>query len=263
MSASKVRGKKWTVEEDEALCIAWLNVSQDGATGTNQKLDTLYDRIYEMFVEICTTNSSVCNPELRAPSGLKARWLVINKACSKFAGCMSQIFGRQQSGATPTDVLKQALTLYSVTTKGPFTLLHAYKMLEKAPKWQQYQDTKPATANSSKRRRSDDGENFEEDNDLSTTQSSSSTSRPIGQKASKHQQKLKGNSELAGMQIAKAGNLLAEASKEKAVLARERTQAINRMVNHSIMSVDFSTLSETAKKYYEMEQERILQQAMS
>lgn len=146
MSASK-RGKKWSVEEDEALCTAWLNVSQDAATGTNQKIDTLYDRVYEMFVEICTSKNYICNPELRAPSGLKARWRTISKSCGKFAGCLAQITGRQQSGASPADFIKQALTLYNTSTNSPFTLLHAYKILEKAPKWQQYQEAKVISLN--------------------------------------------------------------------------------------------------------------------
>ena len=71
MSASKPRGKNWTNLEDETLCRAWLNVSQDPIVGTNQKIENLYGRIFEKFVEVCTENSVVINPEQGAPSGIK------------------------------------------------------------------------------------------------------------------------------------------------------------------------------------------------
>ncbi|XP_062708771.1 uncharacterized protein LOC109407123 isoform X1 [Aedes albopictus] len=264
MSASKARGKNWTVEEDEALCTAWLNVSQDGATGTYQRVDTLYERVYELFIEICTEKNLNCSAELRVPSGLKARWLLISKACSKFSGCVAQIYGRQQSGTTQSDVLKQAFTLYNTSTKSPFTLLHAFKILENAPKWKQYVDLKVSAANSSalKRRRLDEDESFEDD-DPSATPSPSSPSRPMGQKAAKKLKQQQASHADIGAQMAKASNLLANAVKDKAVLSRERTAAINRMANHAIMSVDFSTLSETAKEFYRVEQERILQQILA
>ncbi|XP_065081683.1 N-glycosylase/DNA lyase [Ochlerotatus camptorhynchus] len=121
-------------------------------------------------------------------------------------------------------------------------------------------ETKVPAADSSKYRRSE--ENCEEEGaDLAAIAPSSSSSRPMSQKPSRNQQQLRGNFAHAGMQMARAGNLLAEAAKEKAVLVKERTQVINRMVNHAVMSVNFSALSEIAKQYFKMEQEKILQQS--
>ncbi|XP_055523031.1 uncharacterized protein LOC129717204 [Wyeomyia smithii] len=138
MSASKLRGKNWTIEKDEALCIAWLNVSTDVVVGINQNTANLYNRIYENFIEICTAKVVSSNPELRAPKGIKARWHQINKAVCKFAGCIAQITNQQQSGASPEDILKQALTLFASTEHSSFSLMHCFKILESAPKWQQY-----------------------------------------------------------------------------------------------------------------------------
>ena len=36
MAREHIRGCNWTCEEDVALCLAWVSVSQDGAVGTNQ-----------------------------------------------------------------------------------------------------------------------------------------------------------------------------------------------------------------------------------
>lgn len=84
MSASKPRGKNWTPMEDEALCRAWLEVSQDSIVGTNQRTENLYARIFEKFLEYCTENDVPGNPELRAPSGIKSQWHSINsKLCQQ------------------------------------------------------------------------------------------------------------------------------------------------------------------------------------
>ena len=70
MMASKAHGKNWFHLEDEALCRAWLDVSQDPIVGTNQKTEHLYEKVYEKYLEICKANGVGDHPELRAPSGI-------------------------------------------------------------------------------------------------------------------------------------------------------------------------------------------------
>lgn len=136
------RGANWTTQEDEALCIAWLNTSQDASVGINQRATTLYDRVYQHFLAICTEKQIPGNPDLRAPKGIKARWHYISKMVSKFAGCLAQIENRCQSGASPEDMLKQAIALFSNKEKTAFALMHCYMILQSAPKWQQYHSVK-------------------------------------------------------------------------------------------------------------------------
>lgn len=136
------RGSNWTTPEDEALCIAWLNTSQDASVGINQRAKTMYDRVYMNFLEICVEKQVPGTPELRAASGIKARWHHVSKMVSKFAGCLAQIENRRQSGASPEDVLKQAIALFATTEKTAFTLMHCYIILQSAPKWQQYHTVK-------------------------------------------------------------------------------------------------------------------------
>lgn len=131
----KARGKNWTSGEDEALCLAWLDVSQDPIVSTNQKAETLYDRIHQKFAEICREKNLAVDPELRGIKGIKSRWSIVNKGVSKFAGCLAQIKARQQSGASPEDELQQALLLYNTKEKAPFSMMHCFKILVSAPKW--------------------------------------------------------------------------------------------------------------------------------
>lgn len=135
---TKSRGKNWMIGEDESLCRAWLDISQDPVVSTNQKAETLYAKIQQKYAEICRENNVATDPDLRGVKSIKSRWCFINKGASKFAGCLSQIKSRQQSGASPEDVLHQALLLFSTKEGGPFNLMHCFKILEHAPKWSQY-----------------------------------------------------------------------------------------------------------------------------
>ncbi|XP_058826817.1 uncharacterized protein LOC131686841 [Topomyia yanbarensis] len=254
MSASK-RGTNWTTQEDEALCAAWLNTSQDASIGINQRAKTLYDRVFDRFLEICSENHVPGNPELRAPSGIKARWHHISKMASKFAGCVAQIENRCQSGASPEDFLRQAIALFATTEKTPFTLMHCYSILQSAPKWQQYHTVKKSPT---PKRLAAEIDLARGETDLPDPVPSSSD-RPIGQKACKAQRLSQGcASNHVGSEIAKAGNMLAIAAKERLMYCRQKALALSRMANHAIMSVDINGLNETAREFYLLEQKRIL-----
>ncbi|XP_058828373.1 uncharacterized protein LOC131688218 [Topomyia yanbarensis] len=253
MSTSKPRGKNWTHLEDEALCQAWLHVSQDPIVGTNQKSENLYGTIFDKFIEICSENCVSAQPDLRAPSGIKGRWHFINKSVSKFAGCMTQINASQQSGASPEDNLKKALTPYVTKEKSPFMMMHCYRILESAPKWQQYNVLKVPAVKRSAESLSNDGS---EETDGVEQSSTNEMDRPRGRDANKKQKNLGSET----FELANAGKLLAVAAKAKVKDSIERTKVLKRIANHSIMSIDFSKLSNVAKKYYALEQHRILEE---
>ncbi|XP_055615177.1 uncharacterized protein LOC129761481 [Toxorhynchites rutilus septentrionalis] len=255
MSASK-RGSNWTIPEDEALCLAWLNTSQDASVGINQRSQAMYDRVYGSFLEICTEKSVPGNPELRAPSGINARWHHISKMVSKFVGCLAQIENRCPSGATSEDFIKQAVTLFALTEKSFFTLMHCYVLLQNAPKWLLYHCVKaPATQ---KRGHSETAESAQSDTSM-TNAESTSTSRPIGQKAAKGRKIVLGSEYAqAGLKIAKAGSELAAAAKERLTYSKQKAQALSRMANHTIMSMNLDGLNETARKFYLLEPQRVL-----
>lgn len=64
----KVRNTNWTKDEDEALCKAWLRVSEDAATGIDQPRARLWDRIWEEFNQIIGYETE------RISSALMHRW---------------------------------------------------------------------------------------------------------------------------------------------------------------------------------------------
>lgn len=131
------RGKPWSKEEDESICIAWLEISQDPIISTNQKVDKMYSRILNKFMEICANKGIVADYRSRTSQAVKSRWTNISKAVSKFAGCISKVENTYQSGSSPADNIKKAFALYQKATGTHFCLLHCYEILSIAPKWQQ------------------------------------------------------------------------------------------------------------------------------
>lgn len=82
--------------------------------------------------------------------------------------------------------------------------------------------------------------------------------RPRGRDFSKRQK----ISNDVSLEQAKSGRLLAAASKAKLDDCFQRTKALKRIANHSIMSMDLTGLNSVAKQYYEIEQRRILDETL-
>ena len=51
MVKEHVRGRNWTFDEDIALCLTWISISEDGAVDTNQNRKVLWDKIVDKFHE--------------------------------------------------------------------------------------------------------------------------------------------------------------------------------------------------------------------
>ena len=88
-------GNNLTVDEDIKLVSAWLNVSLDVMTSTDQKHTRFWDRIWSIF-----HNDKKFN---RSKDFLNSWWLTIQKETNKFCGYLAQIENRNESGKTEHD----------------------------------------------------------------------------------------------------------------------------------------------------------------
>ncbi|KAM1729337.1 hypothetical protein ACFX12_019742 [Malus domestica] len=70
MEKEHVRGRNWTFDEDIALCLAWISVSEDGDVDTNQNRKVLWGKIVDKFHE----NS---NAGRREVGGVYDQWKII------------------------------------------------------------------------------------------------------------------------------------------------------------------------------------------
>ncbi|KAG3017535.1 hypothetical protein JG687_00015351 [Phytophthora cactorum] len=84
----------WTQEEDVVLCRAYLNVSEDGATGTDQSSTLFRRQIFEAFVLLAGSDGSGRNP-----GALKSRWSrLINPDVASYASCLASSKAESHSG---------------------------------------------------------------------------------------------------------------------------------------------------------------------
>ena len=75
--------------------LAWLNVSLDSVTLTNQKHMTFWDRIWSTFHGDKKFNCS--------KDSLSSRWSTIQRETNKFCGFLAKIENRNKSGKTEHD----------------------------------------------------------------------------------------------------------------------------------------------------------------
>jgi hypothetical protein len=100
VKGNKRRSKNFTLKEDEMLVSAWLNVSLDPVRGANQSKDTYWKRIHDYFHSKKDFESD------RTQSSLMSRWSSILHDCNIFAGCVSKVEARNQSGASVDDKVR-------------------------------------------------------------------------------------------------------------------------------------------------------------
>ncbi|KAH7855227.1 hypothetical protein Vadar_022610 [Vaccinium darrowii] len=125
------RGPSFTIEEDETIVLAYLNVSLDAVQGTDQKQKTYWRRVWE-FIQENKPKSFVSE---RHENSLMNRWSVIQLAVNKFCGRIAQVEAKNQSGMNEEGKLDQARDLYNQFHGGLFQFEHYWNKLKFQPKW--------------------------------------------------------------------------------------------------------------------------------
>ncbi|KAK8934015.1 Mitochondrial arginine transporter BAC2 [Platanthera zijinensis] len=97
---SSIRGQAFSPKEDQALCYAWLEVSEDPVMGSNQKEQRMWERISIIFHN---TRPQTCVGQ-RTPKSLSCRWSLLASKTSKFRGCIWQIEQRNPNDASELDI---------------------------------------------------------------------------------------------------------------------------------------------------------------
>lgn len=268
------RSKNFTIQEDEQLVKAWLNVSLDPVKGVDQSRDTYWKRIHAYFHAHKDFSSD------RTEGSLLNRWSGILRDVNLFAGCLSKIEGRNQSGATIDDKQADALKMFIREDKQhrQFPYMHCWKLLKDQPKWadrrKQMQTQKTVTkkqkvsANSSPASASLVPTAGTEDNQLAN----STPQRPTGQK--KEKQKLRQHSTIEALDYLLSKKKEADAEKElkkeerckkafalqeerirlekeKLELQRNQFEFNKNLEEERIMNVDTTNMSNEQMQYYE------------
>ncbi|XP_012859018.1 PREDICTED: uncharacterized protein LOC105978146 [Erythranthe guttata] len=126
------RNKNWNMEEDEALCKAWLRVSEDAIVGTDQQRGRLWERIRVEFISILEYDPG------RNASGLAHRWKIIQHCVSKFSGYVRTIERAQRSGNNAEDNMIASKQLYNDKEEHQFKYDSCWMILKDTSKWYNY-----------------------------------------------------------------------------------------------------------------------------
>ncbi|GJM88361.1 hypothetical protein PR202_ga04416 [Eleusine coracana subsp. coracana] len=91
------RTGNYSTAEDEALVLAWENVSIDPIIGTDQDRSTYWDRIAEHY------NRNVKSTSKHTTKSLQQRWCTIQESCNRWTGCIESIEAHQPSSTMIQD----------------------------------------------------------------------------------------------------------------------------------------------------------------
>ena len=98
VSFKKVKqGSNFSVEEDQLLASAWLNISVNVMHKNEQTHNTFCQKVWEYFMEHDTSGTT------RTAISLISHWATINKETNRFCGCMAKVNAIHQSGTTKQD----------------------------------------------------------------------------------------------------------------------------------------------------------------
>ncbi|KAG1439501.1 hypothetical protein G6F56_012274 [Rhizopus delemar] len=130
------RRKSFSEEEDKQLCRYYLLISLNAVHGTERKGETFWSRIAENYKQAMRANYFE-----RHVHALPVKWQIINKTVNNFSGILSQIKKSKTSGSNDKSNEDKAKQIYRAEVRTNFNLLHYKKILDRRPKWQDYQVT--------------------------------------------------------------------------------------------------------------------------
>ncbi|KAF6147475.1 hypothetical protein GIB67_021301 [Kingdonia uniflora] len=133
------RGKAFTVEEDEQLCLSWLAIIQGPVACSNQRGSTFWNQVQAHYAQFKGWDNE------RSDVSLMHRWSVIQHSVSRFSKIIAQIERRNRSEKADEDNIVAAKRMYqtshllrSRSQKKPFTLEHCWNILRGNDKWEEY-----------------------------------------------------------------------------------------------------------------------------
>ncbi|OEL31761.1 hypothetical protein BAE44_0007218 [Dichanthelium oligosanthes] len=129
IKVNKKRTRNFSVQEDNLLVAAWLEISMDAVAGIDQPRGTYWERIHDYYHVHKEFESD------RNPNSLAHCWGIILAEVNRFCGWYAQVANRPPSDATEQDVVLQACELFKAKEGHTFSLLHCWNILRHEQKW--------------------------------------------------------------------------------------------------------------------------------
>ncbi|KAE8783711.1 hypothetical protein D1007_42805 [Hordeum vulgare] len=131
VGVSAGRGGNYTDKEDACLVKAWQIIFLDAIVGKDQTYDNYWQIIEGKF------HPMMPYPSVRAIKVLQGCWRTINKACTRWSGCLEHVRNAPPSGLTIDDYDRIANEYYKQTSPKHrrFSLQHCWVWLLDSEKW--------------------------------------------------------------------------------------------------------------------------------
>jgi len=247
------RSENYSKAEDLLLISAFLNVTNDAATGTNQSAEAYWQRILSYY------NANNRSNNIRGMASLKGRWKQIAKDTNRFCGIKAEQDRLNQSGKTEDDRINDALSQYKAMVGKPYKMLHCWHALKDHPKWLGLLNDKAVK-----------GAAQVPAEDLNTPgllQTPPSLTRPMGHDSAKKRKK-DGSSDASSAAVEVLNQMMGmrdsmdkdedDYRNAKMAVLREQTEIKKRQLDiferqdeRAIMAMDTSNLDEEGKKYFQ------------
>ncbi|GJS26461.1 ribonuclease H-like domain-containing protein [Tanacetum coccineum] len=119
----------WTIEEEIALCKAFVAKSEDSVQGNGKKAAGFWREVAEHFHE-------EMGEDKRSYDSVNCKWKNrIRPKVSQFCEIYNSVRDRHQSGSCDNTVYQEAELEYRTIYNAPFTLTECWKILKDHPKW--------------------------------------------------------------------------------------------------------------------------------
>jgi hypothetical protein len=250
------------------LFTSWLETTEDGRKGTDQTGDVFWTTIAKHYCK------KISNPKQSAKS-LKNCWSIIQQAFNKFHGCVQQINHQNPSCTSSSNRNTMAHSLYNKLQGKPFPYTCCYNILRKSAKWHNYnlcleKKNEPKSTSTAVPSSPTPGSmpssapvtvNVDLDGSGNETLRAP-PEHPIGKKKLKaaiyQEQQLEASNHEHLKKMASAHSEIAIIAKKQQETLDAQNVNLQRLADEAIMNKDLTRASNMVKKFYKIEQKKIL-----
>ena len=109
MSTLSQKCVNWTLKEDEALCVAYIQVSENSMKGSSKKERGIWKQVEQKIID----GFNGAPPNVRSGESYKSRWQkILFPYINKWHACVKRAERRIQSGANRSDQVRFLLRIF-------------------------------------------------------------------------------------------------------------------------------------------------------
>ncbi|XP_017221425.1 glutathione S-transferase T3-like [Daucus carota subsp. sativus] len=231
---------QWKWEEDKLLISAWLNVSIDPLTGTDQKGETFWERIRQYCEE---SDHGLIK---RGVVAIRKRWQRINEGAQKYGACFEKAQKLIGSGSNMDDIIEKAHILHKDTYGKKCNFDKHWSELRRQPKWR----TPTTNSGSTKRTKLSDSGAYSSSANNETPDDNNIVESPVHPKGTKAaKRKAKGKKKIVDVDAERYEEMTAVQCRKLSLL-EEFNKNHEKEMDLKIIMADTSIMTEAQREVH-------------